>query len=56
MIEKAGFAKGYRKGRAAIPSKHPLAIVNLGRIYGLEILASWLKIFARRWKMSSASD
>lgn len=39
LIEKAGFAKGYRKGRAAISSKHTLALVNLGGATAAEILA-----------------
>ena len=39
LIEKAGFAKGYRKGRAAISSKHTLAIVNLGGATASEVLA-----------------
>ncbi len=38
LIEKAGFAKGYRRGRAAISSKHTLAIVNLGNATAAEIL------------------
>ena len=39
LIEKAGFAKGYSLGRAAISAKHTLAIVNLGGATAAEILA-----------------
>jgi len=38
LIEKAGFDKGYRRGCAAISSKHTLAIVNLGGATASEIL------------------
>ncbi|QQS44890.1 MAG: UDP-N-acetylmuramate dehydrogenase [Acidobacteriota bacterium] len=38
LIEKAGFEKGYRRRRAAISSKHTLAIVNLGNATAAEIL------------------
>jgi UDP-N-acetylmuramate dehydrogenase len=31
LIEKAGFAKGYARGNAAISSRHTLALVNLGK-------------------------
>jgi UDP-N-acetylmuramate dehydrogenase len=30
LIEQAGFAKGYARGKAAISSRHTLALVNLG--------------------------
>lgn len=30
LIEKAGFLKGYKKGRVAISSKHALALINSG--------------------------
>lgn len=38
LIERAGFAKGYRQGRAAISSKHTLALVNLGGATAAEIV------------------
>lgn len=39
LIEKAGFAKGFRLGRAGISSRHSLALVNLGGATAAEILA-----------------
>jgi UDP-N-acetylmuramate dehydrogenase len=30
LIERAGFAKGYVRGRVGVSSKHPLAIINRG--------------------------
>lgn len=30
LIERAGVARGHRRGRAGVSSKHPLALVNLG--------------------------
>lgn len=39
LIERAGFAKGFTKGRAAISSKHALALVNRGGATAAEILA-----------------
>lgn len=39
MIEKAGYSRGFKLGRAAISSKHTLAIVNLGGATASEILA-----------------
>jgi len=39
LVEKAGFAKGYTKGRAAISRKHALAIVNRGGATAAEIIA-----------------
>ena len=39
LIEKAGFAKGCKLGRAGISSKHTLALVNLGGASAAEILA-----------------
>jgi UDP-N-acetylmuramate dehydrogenase len=30
LIEKAGFAKGYRRGNVAISTKHSLALTNRG--------------------------
>ena len=39
LIEKAGFAKGYLDGRAAISTKHTLALVNLGGATAADILS-----------------
>ncbi len=39
LIERAGFAKGFALGRAAISSKHALAITNRGGATAHEILA-----------------
>jgi UDP-N-acetylmuramate dehydrogenase len=39
LIEQAGFAKGFRLGRAGISSRHTLALVNLGGAGAAEILA-----------------
>jgi UDP-N-acetylmuramate dehydrogenase len=39
LVENSGFKKGYIKGRAAISSKHALAIVNRGGASAAEILA-----------------
>ncbi|MGD0548306.1 MAG: UDP-N-acetylmuramate dehydrogenase, partial [Terracidiphilus sp.] len=39
LIEQAGFAKGYALGRAAISSRHTLALVNLGGASAAEVLA-----------------
>jgi UDP-N-acetylmuramate dehydrogenase len=39
LIEQAGFAKGYALGRAAVSSRHTLALVNLGGAGAAEILA-----------------
>jgi len=39
LIEQAGFAKGYALGRAAVSSRHTLALVNLGGAAAEEILA-----------------
>lgn len=39
MIEKAGYSRGFKLGRAAISSKHTLALVNLGDATASEILA-----------------
>ncbi len=38
LIERAGFQKGYRQGRAGISSKHTLAIVNLGGATAREVV------------------
>ncbi|MGA2902483.1 MAG: UDP-N-acetylmuramate dehydrogenase [Candidatus Korobacteraceae bacterium] len=39
LAEHAGFAKGYRKGRAGISQKHTLAIINRGGATAAEIIA-----------------
>jgi UDP-N-acetylmuramate dehydrogenase len=39
LIERAGFSKGYTAGRAAISTKHTLALVNLGGASAAEIIA-----------------
>lgn len=39
LIERAGFAKGYRLGEAGISANHSLAIVNLGRAKAADIFA-----------------
>lgn len=39
LIEHSGFHKGYRRGRAAISSRHALALVNCGECSASEILA-----------------
>lgn len=39
LIQKAGFSKGFASGRAAISSKHTLALVNRGGASASEILA-----------------
>lgn len=38
LIERAGFARGHRRGRAGVSSKHPLALVNLGGATAREVL------------------
>ncbi|MDA8018425.1 MAG: UDP-N-acetylmuramate dehydrogenase [Thermoanaerobaculia bacterium] len=39
LIEASGFGKGYRKGRAAISTRHALALVNLGGAQAAELMA-----------------
>jgi UDP-N-acetylmuramate dehydrogenase len=39
LIEQAGFGKGYSLGRAAVSSRHTLALVNRGGATAAEILA-----------------
>jgi UDP-N-acetylmuramate dehydrogenase len=39
LVERSGFTKGYGYGRAAISSKHALAIVNRGAATAAEIIA-----------------
>ncbi len=47
LVEQAGFAKGYVKGRAGISRRHSLAIVNRGGATVAEILALKDEIQAR---------
>ncbi len=39
LIERAGFAKGYRLGAAGISSRHTLALINVGGATAAEILS-----------------
>jgi UDP-N-acetylmuramate dehydrogenase len=39
LIERAGFAKGYARGQAAISSRHTLALTNRGQATAAEVLA-----------------
>jgi len=39
LIERAGFRRGYQRGRAAISEKHTLALVNRGGASAAEIVA-----------------
>jgi UDP-N-acetylmuramate dehydrogenase len=47
LVEHAGFAKGYTRGRAGISRKHALALVNRGGATAVEILALKDEIQAR---------
>jgi len=47
LVEQAGFAKGYTKGRAGISGKHALAIINRGGATAAEIVALKDEIAAR---------
>ncbi len=47
LIERAGFQRGYAKGRAGISSKHTLAIVNRGNATAQEVLDLVAEIQAR---------
>ncbi len=47
LVEHAGFAKGYTRGRAGISRKHALAIVNRGDATAAEIIALKEEIQAR---------
>ncbi|MBI3050494.1 MAG: UDP-N-acetylmuramate dehydrogenase [Acidobacteria bacterium] len=38
LIERAGFARGTRRGRAGLSSKHPLAIINCGGASARDVL------------------
>ena len=44
LIEEAGFSRGYRLGRAALSSRHVLALVNLGGASAAELIALAAKI------------
>ncbi len=39
LIERAGFHKGYKRGRAGISTKHTLALINCGGAQARDILA-----------------
>ncbi|MGA2371160.1 MAG: UDP-N-acetylmuramate dehydrogenase [Candidatus Korobacteraceae bacterium] len=47
LVEHAGFAKGYRKGRVGISQRHALAIINRGGASAAEIIALKDEIQAR---------
>ena len=47
LIERAGVARGHRRGRAGVSSKHPLALVNLGGATAREVLALAVEIKRR---------
>ncbi len=47
LIERAGFKRGYAKGRAGISSKHTLAIINRGGATANEVLDLVAEIQAR---------
>ena len=47
LIERAGFAKGYTRGRVGLSNKHTLALVNRGGATAAEILALMREIQAR---------
>jgi UDP-N-acetylmuramate dehydrogenase len=39
LVERAGFARGYRKGRAGISTRHTLALTNRGGATAAEVMA-----------------
>lgn len=47
LIEQAGVARGYRRGRAAVSSKHPLALVNAGGATARDVLELAVEIKQR---------
>ena len=47
LLEKAGFHKGYRLGRAGISSRHTLAVINTGGASADEVLALRDRIIER---------
>lgn len=53
LIEQSGFAKGYRKGRAGLSTRHTLAIVNLGGAAAADVLALKDEVQARVWEVFS---
>lgn len=50
LIELAGFPKGYRKGKVGISPKHSLAIINLGKARGQDVINFAEKIKSAVWK------
>jgi UDP-N-acetylmuramate dehydrogenase len=47
LIERAGFAKGYTRGRVGLSGKHTLALVNRGGATAAELVALMQEIQAR---------
>jgi UDP-N-acetylmuramate dehydrogenase len=47
LIERAGFSRGYRRGRAGLSTKHPLALVNTGGATAREMLALAIEVKRR---------
>ena len=47
LIERAGFHKGYSRGRVGISSKHTLAIVNRGGATAREVIGLMKEIQER---------
>lgn len=47
LVEHAGFRKGYTRGRAAISTKHALALVNRGNSNASELMALAEEIYSR---------
>jgi UDP-N-acetylmuramate dehydrogenase len=47
LIERAGFAKGYQRGRVGLSSKHTLAIINRGGATAREVLELMREIQAQ---------
>lgn len=50
LVEHAGFAKGYSKGRAGISRRHALAVVNRGGATAAEIIALKNAIQLQVWE------
>lgn len=50
LIERAGFQRGYVKGRVGISSKHTLAIINLGGATADDVLALVREISLGVWE------
>ena len=55
LIERCGFSKGYKKGRAGLSSNHTLAVINLGDALAVDILTLKEEIEARVQKVFSIS-